>query len=458
MISHPESERSILGAMLRSRTAVIAAVDQLQPSDFTNPANREIFSAMLTLALTPNQSVDLTTLDAELTRRGKLDAVGGAAYLVELSHTVPSAANVQSYIKIVTEKSNLRGLQAIAEAIIRKTRAEELKADEIIEMVEGACYDITTRARAREKGWVTLGDAVLRSREAMENRVKPIPTGFKELDDNMCGGLKKGELTIIGARTGRGKSAVMLTVGMNAAEAGSKIGYLSLEMSETQISQRSMAATSLVSITKQQYGIERMTDHDWEAFDNGMIRLTETGVDKNFRIYEDYGLTVERLENIVRHAVDRGELDLLIIDYIQLLRTTEKTTSDFERIGKVTKALKRLALSLNIPILTAAQVGRESEGRAPTLNELRGSGDLEQDADNVLLLHTPDSPDDPILKHISQDHLGIWERAQTAFAKPCSVQIAKQRQGPTCRTWCLFKPMIMRFYEDHAGSYQGREV
>jgi replicative DNA helicase len=189
---------------------------------------------------------------------------------------------------------------------------------------------------------------------------------------------------------------------------------------------------------------------------DGLAELSDNGVGDKLHVYEGFGLTVERLANLARHAVQRKEMDLLAVDYIQLLRTTERTSAEHERLGTISKALKQLALELDIPILTAAQVRRQSQddskkgGRAPTLDELRGSGDLEQDADNVLLIHSPDNPDDPTLKHIDPAHTGIWDRALNAAGVPFTVQIAKQRQGATGRTWCLFKPMNMRFYDDTA--------
>lgn len=453
MIAHKESEQSILGCMLRSKSSVSTAIDKLQPDDFSEQAHRDIFASMLTLSL-HNKPVDLITLDEELTKEGKLLSCGGPEYLVELQRCVPSTSNLDTYIKIVLEKANLRRLQMIAESINRKTVAEELTSDEIIELIEGACSDITTRNQQKDAGWISCGDAVLKAYEEIEKPKEPISTGFSELDSLMCGGLTKGELTIIGARPGKGKSAFMLSVGMNAAERGANIGYFSLEMSAVQIAQRILAATSSVSITRQRLGRDAMEDKDWEYLTDGMSTLTEKGIAERLHIYEAYNLTIERLGNIVRHAVQRGEIDLLIVDYIQLMRTNEKAEKEYERIGKISKGMKQLALALNIPILTAAQVRRQSQedskkgGRAPTLDELRGSGDLEQDADNVLLIHSPSSEDDPTIKNIDDSHIGIIRRANAIFAQPFTVEIAKQRQGATGRTWCLFKPSIMRFIDD----------
>lgn len=449
---NPEAERSVLGSMLRSRNAATTASERMRPDDFYDPANREIFSAMLTIAFSGKQ-IDLVTLDEELTKAGKLDAIGGPAYLVELSRCVPSASNVDAYINIVLEKANMRRLQGIAEAITRKTNSGDVTADKIIELIEGACNEITSRNQ-RDTGWISMGDAAMNAYGAMENPPKRTPTGFAELDGMMCGGLTKSELTIVGARPGKGKSAFMLAAGMNAAERGSHVGFFSLEMSSIQIAQRALAATSFVGVSKQRQGGDNLTEHDWAMLADGLGRLGDTGVAERFHIYEAYGLTIERLSSIARHAVERGEMDVLILDYIQLMRTSEKVSNDVERLGHVSKGLKQLALSLNIPILTAAQVLRQTRddtrkgGRAPALDELRGSGDLEQDADNVLLIHSPDNPEDATIKNILPEHEGIWERAKTAFGVPFTVEIAKQRQGTTGRTWCIFKPATMRFYDD----------
>lgn len=453
MNAHYESEQSILGSMLRSGEAVRIAMERLRPEDFADIGHREVFNAMMAIAL-GNGKLDLVTLDAELTKRGKLDAIGGPSKLVEIIQAVPSAVNVDAYINIVLEKANLRRLQAIAESIKRKVNSEEMTADQIIELIEGACNDITTRVQKRDGGWITGGDAALMAFEAAERKERHIPTGFVELDDYLCGGLVAPELTIVGARPGKGKSAFLLATSMNAARNKYHVGYFSLEMSGLQLGQRALAATSMVSITRQRKS--ELTDKDWERMSNGLTELTESGIADYLHIYQGYGMTVERLANIARHAVQRGELDMLVVDYIQLLRTAEKTNSEVERLGTISKALKQLTLTLNIPILTAAQVRRQSQddskkgGRAPTLDELRGSGDLEQDADNVLLIHSPDNPEDPTLKRIDAKHKGIWERSENAMGSPFTVEVAKQRQGALGRTWCLFKAMNMRFYEDTA--------
>ena len=446
------AENSVLGAMIRSGKAATIAAERLRVDDFSDAGNRAIFDAMLTLEL-GGRKIDLVTLDNELTNRNQMIAIGGSEKLIALAQNVPSSANVGAYIDIVLEQANIRRLRKIAEAITRKTM-EDVTADKIIELIEGACNDITERTAQRDAGWVSGVEAAMQAFEAAEQRVRPIPTGFDDLDELMCGGLTKPELTIVGARPGKGKSALLLAVAMNAAKEKHHVGYFSLEMSAIQIGQRELATASLVGLTKQRHGRDRLTDEDWGMLSDGLAILGEEGAGDYLHIYQSYGLTLERLGNIARHAVQRGEMELLVLDYIQLLRTVEKTRADFERIGVISKGLKQLALSLDIPILTAAQVRRpgadESKrgGRAPTLDELRGSGDLEQDADNVLLIHSPSDQDDASLRNLPEEHAGIMERSYSAFANPFTIEVAKQRQGQTGRIWCLFKPQNMRFYPD----------
>jgi replicative DNA helicase len=180
--------------------------------------------------------------------------------------------------------------------------------------------------------------------------------------------------------------------------------------------------------------------------------MSENGQREFMHLYTGHGVTIEKLTSMAQNALDRGELELLVVDYIQLLKTVQRTSSDFERLSMVSKGLKELALTLDVPILTAAQVRRQSGGggvlRAPGLDELRGSGDLEQDADNVLLIHSPDTPDDDSLKRLPDEHAGIFERAMQRGMKPFSIDVAKQRQGALRRTWCMFLPKTMTFYED----------
>ena len=188
--NHPESEKSVLGAMIRSREAALLAIETLSPDDFYDPANREVYSAMLSMA-TASREIDLVTLDEELTRRGKLDAIGGAAYLVELSRSVPSAVNVQAYIRIVDEKSTLRKLIAASENILKECYAAEEETQDILESAEKSIYDITMRKGGEQLQ--PIQPVLLSTFEKIEllvknnGKIEGVPTGYTELDDMLTG-------------------------------------------------------------------------------------------------------------------------------------------------------------------------------------------------------------------------------------------------------------------------------
>ena len=352
------------------------------------------------------------------------------------------------YVDAIAEASQRRRLDALADEM--KTAAQDASTD-VSAYIDNVRSSM--RKMSRDDGKQVSGaDAVIAAYEAAERREKPIPTGFAELDEVMCGGLMKPELTIVGARPGKGKSAFLLAVASNAAMNNKHTAYISLEMSEIQIGQRVLASASEVSVSRQRFGADVLTDKDWEKLAAGVEWVGNQGIGQFLHIYTAPGLSVERLSAIAQNAVDRGELDLLVVDYLQLLKSTQKTRSDFERLGIVSKTLKELALALDIPILTAAQVRRQDNfggaQRAPGLSELRGSGDMEQDADNVLLIHSPETPDDESLKRLPKKHEYIYDRATVAGFLPFSIDVAKQRQGANMRTWCLFKPSTMRFIED----------
>lgn len=453
-ILHPiETEWALISVILSGRAASPSDVETLQaivPEHFSGYHTARAYRACKAI-LARRETPNLVTLDAELSK------LYGAKVSAEVMQKavgcgkgiIPSWVDAPRYIATILDAHKRRQLDALSQEL--RKHAQDGTAD-IAAVIDSA--RATLRETVRDAGeWISGLEAATRAFEAAENKVRPIPTGFRELDRVLCGGLTKPELTLVGARPGKGKSAFLMAVAMNAAREKRHTCYVSLEMSDIQIGQRALAQTSMVSVSKQRVGWTILTDNDWKAMTDGLEILRQDGFDGFFHTYVGHGLTLEKLSGLAQNAYDRGELDLLVVDYIQLLRTTQQTRSDFERIGIVSKGLKELALTLDIPIITAAQVKRQpgQEGkapRAPGLDELRGSGDLEQDADNVLLIHTPDSEKDATLKNVPLEHENIFQRAKARGLQAFSVEIAKQRQGANMRTWCLFKPMVMKFYED----------
>ena len=272
--NHPESERSVLGAMLRSREAALLAIETLQPEDFYDPANREVYSAMLAMA-TSSRAIDLVTLDEELTRRGKLDAVGGAAYLVELSRSVPSAANIQAYIRIVDEKSTLRKLIAASEKILQESYAEAEETQDILEGAEKAIYDITMRKGGEELQ--AIQPVLLSTFEKIEllvknnGRIEGVPSGYAELDELLTG-FHAGEMILVAGRPAMGKTAIGMNFIENAAiRAGKKAAVFSMEMPAEQIAMRMLSTEARVDMQRIRRG--QLSDDEWQQLCDAMITI-----------------------------------------------------------------------------------------------------------------------------------------------------------------------------------------
>ena len=398
MPNHPESERSVLGSMLRSREAALLATESLNPEDFYDPANREIYTAMQFMAAT-SRPIDLVTLDEELTRRGKLDAVGGAPYLVELSRCVPSAANVQAYIRIVDEKSTLRKLIRAAERILQDCYAGQTETRDILEIAEKAIYDITMRKGGEELQ--PIQPVLINTFEKIEllvknhGRIEGVPTGYAELDD-MLTGLHPGEFILVAGRPAMGKTSIGMNFIENAAiRAGRKAAVFSLEMPAEQLAMRMLCTEARVNMQNVRRG--QIEDDEWARLCDALVTIGPAS------IYIDTtpGITVPELRSKARRLQLEHGLDVLLIDYLSLMSATGKLGSRQEEVSQISRTLKGLALELGVPVIALQQLSRAPTGRAnhrPQLSDIRESGAIEQDADVVMFIHReeyydPDTPD-----------------------------------------------------------------
>ena len=396
--NQPEAERSVLGAMLRSSEASLLAIEALKAEDFYDPANREIFSAMCALAAS-GRAIDFVTLDEELTRRGKLDGVGGSAYLVELSANVPSTANVGAYIRIVDEKSTLRKLIAASESILKDCYSAQEETGDILEGAEKAIYDITMRKGGEQLQAIqpVLINTFEKIEELFKNhgRIEGVPTGYTELDDLLTG-LHGGELVLIAARPSMGKTSIGMNFIENAAiRAGKAAAVFSLEMPAEQLAMRMLCTEALVDMQKVRRG--QLSDEDWLRLSEAMIKIGPSS------LYVDAtpGITVSEMRSKARRLQLEHGLDVILIDYISLMTASGKFGSRQEEVASISRALKALAIELNVPIIALQQLSRAPTGRSnhrPVLSDIRDSGAIEQDADVVMFLHReeyfdPNTPD-----------------------------------------------------------------
>ena len=410
--NHPEAERSVLGAMLRSSNASMLAMELLAAEDFYDPANREIFAAMSALAAS-GRAIDIVTLDDELSRRGKLDAVGGSAYLIELSAGVPSAANIQAYISIVDEKSTLRKLIAASESILTECYAGEEETQDILENAEKSIYDITMRKGGQELQPIqpVLITTFEKIEELYKNhgKIEGVPTGYTELDDLLTG-LHGGEMILIAARPAMGKTSIGMNFIENAAiRAGKSAAVFSLEMPSEQLAMRMLCTEALVDMQKVRRG--QLSDEDWLRLSEAMIKIGPSSL----YIDTSPGITVSEMRSKCRRLQLEHGLDVILIDYLSLMTASGRFGSRQEEVASISRSLKSLALELKVPIIALQQLSRAPTGRSshrPMLSDIRESGAIEQDADVVMFLHREDYYD-----------------PNTAEKNIAELIIAKQRNG-----------------------------
>lgn len=408
-----EAERSVLGCMIQDREALMLGLELLTGEDFYQPAHKEIFEAMRELN-NRMQPCDLLTVDNELTRKGTLAGVGGTAYLVELSQSVPSTVNAKAYMQIVDEKSTLRKLITAGADISTACYSETEPVSDILGMAEKAIFDIVMR---RSEGSTLTHIAEILP--ATYNRIQEltrlkgsfdgVPTGFIDLD-NLLTGLHGGELVIIGARPSMGKTSFGLNVASYAAEAGNSVAVFSLEMPKDQLAMRLLCADARVDLQDVRHG--SLKDQDWIALSSSLGPLASA----NLYIDDTSGITPTQLRSRCRRLKMEKKLDLIMVDYLQLMTSDSHAENRQNEVSEISRNLKGIAKELNVPLVALAQLSRAGAQRSdkrPILSDLRDSGAIEQDADVILFLHreeyyNPDTED----KNIAE------------------VIVAKQRNGP----------------------------
>ncbi|MFY7819582.1 MAG: replicative DNA helicase [Rhodoluna sp.] len=424
------AEQSVLGAMLLSIDACPEIVTEvgLKGADFYAPKHEIIFDAILKL-YTGSEPTDTITTTAELTRQGNLVRVGGADYLHTLTSIVPTAANAAFYGKIVQEKAILRRLVEAGTKIAASGYAAE---GDVIDLINAAQSDIfavgTTSLRDQ---YSPLNDAIgmavkeIEFAEGNDGEIVGVPTGIFEVD-MMTHGLHPGQLVILAARPGVGKSTFALDIARNAAIRHKLPSlFFSLEMSKAEIAMRLLSAESDIYLKSMRQG--KMSHDDWTKMANVRGSIS----DAPLYIDDSPNLTLAEIRSKARRLTNELGLKLIVIDYLQLLSSGKKVESRQQEVSEFSRSLKLLAKELEIPVIAIAQLNRGSEekkDKKPELHHLRESGSLEQDADLVLLLHRED--------------IGQKEHPRAGEA---DIIIAKQRNGPTGTVISLFQGQYSKF-------------
>lgn len=421
MLSRPlpqniEAEQAVLGAVLIESTVINQVLEILIPEDFYKEAHRKIFNSMIDLDR-ENKPIDLLTLFDHLKSNGNLlEEVGESSYLTYLTELVPTTENVNYYAKLVKEKSIIRKLVMAASDIAHRGNDENIDLDEFIDRAEQTILDIAQNKikpsfyDSRELAVKAL--EIIEQLHARKELITGIPTGFEKLD-YLTSGLQPADLVIIAGRPGLGKTSLTLNIAAYAAmEHGTSIGIFSLEMTKEQLMLRMLSNKSKVNYSNMRSGY--IKDEDLEKLVHAADELGQA------KIYIDDTPAISVLEiraKTRRQKRDKG-LDMIIVDYLQLMRGSRRVESREREIAEISGSLKALAKELSIPVIAVSQLSRQTETRSdrrPQLADLRESGAIEQDADLVLFIHRAD-----VYRKDPEEKDGIAE-----------IIIGKQRNGPT---------------------------
>ena len=431
-----DAERAVLGAILLDNDILDQAAEMLKSEDFYVEGHRRIFSTMLGLA-TASRAIDSLTLREELQRSGSLEMVGGVVYIASLLDGVPRVSNVEHYASIIREKSLLRRLVHSANEILVRSFSDEEDPGHLLEQAEKAIFEI-----GQEKirgGFVELPEILASTYKHIESLherkelVTGLPTGFTELDQ-MLSGLQSSDLIIIAARPGLGKTSLALNIAQYLAVRENKIsGVFSLEMSAHQLAMRLLCSEARVDSHKMRSGY--LSKEDWKALAKATSRLSQV----QMFIDDTPGITILEMRSKARRLKAQHGLDLLIVDYLQLMSGASngrnRTENRQQEISNISRSLKGLAKELDIPLIAISQLSRAPEQRRgdhrPQLSDLRESGSIEQDADVVLFIYRQD----------------FYKREEDLDEEDSYAQIiiGKQRNGPVGTIKLAFVDQWTRF-------------
>ena len=380
-----EAEQSVLGTVLMDAEKFRELAPVLKPEDFYLEQHRIIYEAMRDIFLRGGTQLDAVTLIDELVSNGSFEKAGGRKYVMLLAETAPSAFNLTDYIGIIRKHATLRRLIAAADEISTMAYAGAKDAEEVVDRAEQLVFDVAGTDEV--KNFVHIRDAVKEHYDYIESvrqygaSALGTPTGFSDIDRVLVG-MGKGDLIIIGARPGMGKTAFALNIAANCAIRMKKtVVIFSLEMSAMQLAARMLSSESMIDNTKMRSG--ELEDNEWLKLADAAACLT----DADLYIDDTAGATVMGIKAKLRRIQNLG---LVVIDYLQLMHSEHRIDNRTQEIGEISRNLKLLAKELAVPVVTCAQLSRTNESRTdktPVLSDLRDSGAIEQDADIVMFLH-----------------------------------------------------------------------
>ncbi|HOC20662.1 MAG TPA: replicative DNA helicase [Anaerolineae bacterium] len=422
-----EAEEAVLGALLIDAEAIFRVLSFLRVEHFYLQKHRWIYEAILGLH-EQREPVDFLTLTAALERQEQLQAIGGSAYILQLISAVPSAINIESYAHMVEQASVRRRLLEVASEIAKLAYDEEKGIGEVVDQSERALFAVSQQRIARDLRPVqevvgTYRD-YLYNLYAHRGELMGVTSGFRDLD-RLLGGFQRSDLIVLAARPGVGKTSLLLTMALKAAEKGKLVAIFSLEMSAEQLVQRMIS--SLSRVDAQRLRIGNLQDEDLPKIEDAIGHLADLPI----YIDDTPALTPLQLRTKCRRLHSEHGLDMAYVDYLQLMTADTRTENRVQEVSYLSRMLKALARELDTPILTASQLSRaveQRQDRRPVLSDLRESGSIEQDADVVMFIYRDD------MYHPETQQLNIAE-----------IMVAKHRSGPLGTVQLYFNRNLTQF-------------
>ncbi|MBI5700609.1 replicative DNA helicase [Candidatus Saganbacteria bacterium] len=423
-----QAEQSVIGSLLIDKAAIVKAIEILHADSFYRDAHKYIYETILDL-FDRGEPVDLVTVGESLRKSNKLDSSGGSGYIADLINSVPTAANIEYYARIVEEKATLRRLIDAGTYIVSEAFDEPDNVDSILDHAEKTIFDIALK-RTKE-GFHKLDSILTKVLDRIDRlygkkeHITGIPTGYTDLD-NLTAGFQNSDLIIIAARPSVGKTAFALNMAQNMAiKFKIPVAIFSLEMSKDQLAQRMLCSEAEIDAIKLKTAT--LPDTGWKKLTRALSKLSEA------QIYIDDSASITAMEiraKCRRLKLEKG-LGMVMIDYLQLMSGRGRIENRVQEISEISRSLKTLARELDLPVIALSQLSRAVEqrnDRIPRLSDLRESGEIEQTADLVMFIHRDD-----------------YYNPQSERGNIAEIIIAKQRNGPVGTVELVFRKDIAKF-------------
>lgn len=431
VLANKDAEQSVLGSVFFDESTIKLLVDKIQVKDFYYLRHQLIYQTMIDL-LASATPIDSTTVIASLQDKGQLNDCGGAQYIIELTDAVPTISNIETYIEIVKDKSIQRNVVQVCNDIIQSSNGDIPDTKSFLDEAEKKIFNATSERITRDMKSVGLmleeAKDKIQERAQLGSTILGLDTGFSDINRYTLG-FQPSELIILAARPSMGKTALALNMAVNVAKQKNHpyVAFFSLEMSLDQLALRMLSTESMIDQNILKLG-QINDQRDWQRLNWAVSQLRDINL-----MFDDSGVSsVQDVRSICRKKKSENKLDFVVIDYLQLLSSSNKTESRVQEVSEISRVLKEMAKELKVPVLALSQLSRkveEREDKVPNMSDLRESGSIEQDADVIMLIYRDE----------------YYKKAASKEKNIARVIIGKNRNGVIGTAYLMFKPELTAF-------------